>query len=157
MSSLRNSDDSQTLSLLNLIRSNAPLQELKAFTEEQLSQRRSSELADARLGIQRLQEPKYKITRRRVLDVRQLCDEPTFRVPAKPWTTVTDDDGLVSHFLSLYLTWYHPCFPWIDQDVFINEMRTGDLNSEYCSPFLVNALLAEGCVSWLKRRAGAVY
>jgi hypothetical protein len=78
------------------------------------------------------------------------CDgkprEPLYKVPAKPWTRLTDDDDLVSHLISLYLEWVNPFFRVLDEDLFIRAMQSGDFNSEYCSPFLVNAMLAYACV-----------
>ncbi|KAL4807269.1 hypothetical protein BDV18DRAFT_115137 [Aspergillus unguis] len=68
-----------------------------------------------------------------------------FHVPAWPWTTLTDDSNYVSHLLSLYFTWNHPVQKWIDRDLFIRDMQSGDPDSLYCSPFLVNALLAVAC------------
>lgn len=38
---------------------------------------------------------------------------------------------------------------WIDRDLFIADMQGGDLNSRFCSPFLVNALLAVACVRFV--------
>lgn len=139
--------DTRISALLNLILSNASLSELKSYIDEQLRRAQSPELAKAHDEISRLEEASSR-THRSVLYVKRLCDQPVFRVPAKPWTTVTGDDGLVSHIISLYFTWYNPCFPWMDRDVFIRKMREGDLESQFCSPFLVNAILAAGCVSW---------
>lgn len=76
------------------------------------------------------------------ITLESLVDIPLFQVPAKPWTTVTDDDGLVSHLISLYFTWDHPCWQLVNQTAFLLHMRTGDLSSEYCTPFLVNSILA---------------
>jgi hypothetical protein len=72
--------------------------------------------------------------------------KPLFKVPAKPWTRLTDDDDLVSHLISLYLEWVNPFFRVLEEDLFIEAMQAGDFNSEYCSPFLVNAMLACACV-----------
>lgn len=144
---LRDSGDTRISALLNLIRSNASLTELKSYINEQLCRPQSPELAKAHDEISRLHEATSR-TCRSVLDVKRLCDQPVSRVPAKPWTTVTDDDGLVSHLISLYFTWYHPCFPWMDRDIFIRDMKGGNVKSQFCSPFLVNAILAAGCVSW---------
>jgi hypothetical protein len=74
--------------------------------------------------------------------LESLCDIPLFRVPARPWTGVTDDSDLVSHLVSLYFTWDHPCAQFVDQGIFLDHMRRGDLSSEYCSPLLVNTLLS---------------
>ncbi|EGX46078.1 hypothetical protein AOL_s00110g242 [Orbilia oligospora ATCC 24927] len=72
-----------------------------------------------------------------------LDDRPILDVTAHPWTTVTDDDELVSHLMSLYMTWDHPVWHLFDWDIFIDAMKTGD--TTYCSPLLVNATLAEAC------------
>lgn len=72
--------------------------------------------------------------------------DPIYKVPAKPWTRLTDDDDLVSHLISLYLEWVNPFFRVLEEDLFIKAMQSGDFNSEYCSPFLVNAMLGYACV-----------
>lgn len=87
--------------------------------------------------------------RRKVMDIHYLCDEAPCKVPAKPWTSVTEDDDLVSHLVSLYFTWDYPFWTFLDRDVFLRHMARGDLESEFCSPFLVNAVLANACVSSL--------
>ena len=80
------------------------------------------------------------------MDIHYLCDEAPQKVPAKPWTTVTEDDDLVSHLVSLYLAWDYPVNGFLDADVLLRYMRRGDVTSELCSPFLVNAMLANACV-----------
>jgi hypothetical protein len=72
--------------------------------------------------------------------------KPIYKVPAKPWTRLTDDDDLVSDLISLYLEWVNPFFRVLEEDLFIKAMQSGDFNSEYCSPFLVNAMLGYACV-----------
>ncbi|BCS27740.1 fungal specific transcription factor domain-containing protein [Aspergillus puulaauensis] len=74
--------------------------------------------------------------------VDRLCDEPLFQVPCKPWTITTDDDHLISSLISLYFTWHHPLMQVVDQEMFLREMSAGDLASEFCSPVLVNSILA---------------
>lgn len=80
------------------------------------------------------------------ITLEKLCDIPVLRVPAKPWTRVTDDDQLVSHLISLYFTWDHPLSQIIDQRMFIEHMSKGDLSSAFCSPLLVNSVLAMASV-----------
>jgi hypothetical protein len=82
----------------------------------------------------------YRVT------LESLCDIPLYQVPAKPWTEVTDDNDFVSHLVSLYFTWDHPCAQFLDQGVFLEHMRRQDLNSEFCSPLLVNSLLSVASV-----------
>lgn len=83
----------------------------------------------------------------RALSIARLCDIPPFTGHAKPWTTVTDDDQFVSHLISLYFTWCCLAFNFIDRDLFLRDFNSGGINSLYCSPFLVNAMLADACVS----------
>ncbi|KAJ5176089.1 uncharacterized protein N7482_001966 [Penicillium canariense] len=78
--------------------------------------------------------------------LENLCYSPLFTVPAKPWTEVTDDNDLVSHLVSLYFTWDHPCAQFVDQGIFLEHMKMGNLNSEFCSPLLVNSLLSMASV-----------
>ena len=82
------------------------------------------------------------------ITLESLCDIPLFEVPAKPWTDIIDDNDLVSHLVSLYFTWDHPCAQFLDQDIFIEHMRQGDLESEFCSPLLVNSLLSIASVRY---------
>lgn len=78
-----------------------------------------------------------------------MCNMACFKVPAKPWTTVTDDDDLVSHLVSLYFTWDYPFYAFVDRDILLKHMTKGNVNSDFCSPFLVNAILANACVGTL--------
>lgn len=78
--------------------------------------------------------------------LESLCDIPLYQVPAKPWTEVTDDNNLVSHLMSLYFTWDHPCAQFLDQGIFIEHMRRKDLESDFCSPLLVNSILSMASV-----------
>ncbi|PWY85937.1 hypothetical protein BO70DRAFT_423052 [Aspergillus heteromorphus CBS 117.55] len=75
----------------------------------------------------------------------RLFDHPVYLVPAQPWTSLTEDDDYVSRLISLYFTWNHPTQIWIDRDLFIQDMQSGDPNALFCSPLLVNALLAVAC------------
>ncbi|KAL5043834.1 hypothetical protein BDW71DRAFT_216100 [Aspergillus fruticulosus] len=76
------------------------------------------------------------------ISVEKLCDSPLFQVPCKPWTKVTNDDHLVSGLISLYFTWDHPLMQVVDQQMFLRDMSAGDTSSEFCSPVLVNSILA---------------
>jgi hypothetical protein len=50
---------------------------------------------------------------------------------------------LVSKLVSVWLTWDH-FYNFVDQDLFLQAMN-GQIPSTYCSPFMVNALLAYAC------------
>lgn len=49
------------------------------------------------------------------MDIHFLCDEAPCQVRAAPWTTVTQDDDLVSHLVSLYFTWDYPFYSFLDR------------------------------------------
>lgn len=78
--------------------------------------------------------------------LESLCDIPLYKVPARPWTEVTDDNDFVSHLVSLYFTWDHPCAQFLDQGIFIDHMTRGDAGSQFCTPLLVNSLLSMASV-----------
>lgn len=63
----------------------------------------------------------------------------------EPWTTVTRDIELVEHLLALYFCWEYPVFASLSKEHFLEDFRQGI--PRYCSPLLVNALLALGCRS----------
>lgn len=140
----------RTCQLINLIRSNASLSEIRVFLERQFSPEeleRMPEVVETQNHLARIpKEESYARPRRYVMAIQRLADIPIYRVPAKPWTTVTDDDDLVSHLISIWLTWSHPWFRWVNRDLFIRDMQAGNLDCEFCSPFLVNSILAETSV-----------
>ncbi|GAB7352669.1 hypothetical protein MBLNU459_g3032t1 [Dothideomycetes sp. NU459] len=84
--------------------------------------------------------PGYKA----VAESVDLKKEIPFRVPAAPWTCLTSDDELVSHLVSLFLVWVNASERLIEEDLFIEGMRSGDVDTIYCSQSLVNAVLALG-------------
>lgn len=146
MKTIRNQEDPNSRDVLNLIRSNAPLDEIRAHVV-------GGQAAGHPLGSRDIESP-LKIPKRSpsiYMDVKRITDMPLFEVPAKPWTSVTDDSAFVSHLISLYFSWQQPTFRWIDRDLFINDMKSGKLGSRFCSPLLVNILLTVACVSILGR------
>jgi hypothetical protein len=68
---------------------------------------------------------------------------PQMKVPASTWTNVTNDSGLVQHLLALYFCWEYPTFASLSKEHFVKDFCDG--RHRYCSPILVNALLALGC------------
>lgn len=59
------------------------------------------------------------------------------------WTRVTRDTAFVEHLLSLYFCWVHPTYVLFSKELFLGDMGKG--RSKYCSPLMVNALLALAC------------
>lgn len=68
-------------------------------------------------------------------------DEP--KPPPGSWTSITNDVNLVQHLLALYFCWEYPTFASLSKEHFLHDFRDG--RHRYCSPILVNALLALGC------------
>ncbi|TGO21641.1 hypothetical protein BPAE_0208g00120 [Botrytis paeoniae] len=59
------------------------------------------------------------------------------------WTTVTDDDEVIDHLISLYFTWVHPFYPLFNEGHFVKSMHRG--SDEFCSHSLFNAICAMAC------------
>lgn len=83
--------------------------------------------------------------RREGMQISRLNDAPPYQVDCRHWTSVTNDDLLVSHLISLWLTWDKPFYNWMDQHLFLRDMHRGNTSSYYCSRLLVNAVLANAC------------
>ena len=77
------------------------------------------------------------------------------------WTEVTSDPELVVHLLNMYFTWHYTYFTTLAKSLFWrdflqgNSTRSFKRKTEYCTPLLVNAMLALGChfTSWPKARS----
>lgn len=154
------------MQLLNLIRSNASFDEIRLAVHNRMDRlsfppstsvpasnwtsssatSSVSPLMSNQMDIQPIQYLESS-SGRKIMDINRLTEIPFFELPAKPWTEVTTDNGFVSHLISLWLTWDHVCRNWIDKDLFIAAMKSGDVNSPFCSPFLVNTILSQACVS----------
>ncbi|XP_014553050.1 hypothetical protein COCVIDRAFT_40838 [Bipolaris victoriae FI3] len=57
---------------------------------------------------------------------------------------VISDDHLFRRLISSYFCYPHPCGPFIHKDLFLEDMAAG--RATFCSPLLVNAMLANACV-----------
>ena len=135
-----------------MVRGNATFEQIHCYLDSSLS----SMLAqctdeDSRRKLQSTRQrmevySRVPSFRPKITDVRQLGENAPYKVPAKPWTTVTDDDALVSYLVSVYFTWDYPFYAFVDRNVLRKHITMGDIHSDLCSPFLVNALLANACV-----------
>lgn len=65
-------------------------------------------------------------------------------VPSR-YTTVHTDDGLMRTLLHAYFLQEYDWFTFFHKDYFLDDMIAG--TGTFCSPLLVNAVLAVGCVS----------
>ncbi|KAI1177859.1 fungal-specific transcription factor domain-containing protein [Nemania sp. FL0916] len=70
-------------------------------------------------------------------------ESPEMKVPPSTWTNITNDSALVEHLLALYFCWEYPTFASLSKEHFMRDYVHG--RHRYCSPILVNALLALGC------------
>lgn len=80
-------------------------------------------------------------------------DGPLFWVPASPWTDVTVNDRAVSELVSTFFGVINPYWRFLDEAAFIQDMRRKDVDGLYCSPLLVNAVLA--CASMSTQALGS--
>ena len=73
------------------------------------------------------------------------------RNPVTSWTTVTTDPELVIHLLNMYFCWHYTFFVTLSRQAFNRHFRLGKpplgtrRKIDYCTPLLVNAMLALGC------------
>ena len=81
--------------------------------------------------------------RYRGLDQVLAPEVPEMKVPAGTWTNITGDSVLVQHLLALYFCWEYPTFASLSKEHFLKDFREG--RHRFCSPILVNAILALGC------------
>lgn len=142
---IRDDDKRKVPSVLNMIRSNAPLDEIRLYLTESLDPSHDEEAPPKDQKI----DAGSSHSSHRYMDIKRLSDIPLYEVPAKPWTSVTNDDALVSHLISLHFSWSGCTSYWMDRDLFLRDMRSGKLDSRFCSPLLVNSILAMACVSAL--------
>jgi hypothetical protein len=70
-------------------------------------------------------------------------EEPEVKPSAETWTAIANDINLVQHLLALYFCWEYPTLASLSKEHFLQDFRDG--RHRYCSPVLVNALLALGC------------
>ncbi|OCK77546.1 hypothetical protein K432DRAFT_427930 [Lepidopterella palustris CBS 459.81] len=81
--------------------------------------------------------------------------------PLTSWTTVTSDPELVLHLMNMYFCWHYTFFTTLSKNLFYRDFLLGKpppnsrRKTEYCTPLLVNAMLALGChfTSWPASRA----
>ncbi|KAI1462030.1 fungal-specific transcription factor domain-containing protein [Annulohypoxylon moriforme] len=70
--------------------------------------------------------------------------------PITSWSDVTKDPDVVKHLLNMYFNWHYPYFTTLSRSLFYGDFLKGRSNispnkTAYCSPLLINAMLALGC------------
>lgn len=88
-------------------------------------------------------QPEYATRYRWLGQVLLPLETPEIQAPEVTWTDITSDIDLVWHLLALYFCWEYPIFASLSKENFLNDFKDG--RPRYCSPMLVNALLALGC------------
>ncbi|KAL8986654.1 MAG: hypothetical protein Q9177_004070, partial [Variospora cf. flavescens] len=81
--------------------------------------------------------------------------------PVTSWTEVTNDHELIVHLIHMYFTWHYTYFTTLSKSLFYRDFLLGKpppetkRRTEYCTPLLVNAMLALGChfTSWPAARS----
>ncbi|KAG5927712.1 Nitrogen assimilation transcription factor nit-4 [Claviceps africana] len=74
----------------------------------------------------------------------------TGRDPVSSWTRVTDDPGLITHLINVYFNYHFTYFTVLSKKLFFRDFLQGRASvssrnsTTYCSPLLVNAMLALG-------------
>lgn len=130
---IRESPRLSSMTVIDLIRDSAnPGEAIRALTQQRFEE-------SIHTWRKRHQTPP-------IMSLPPLFTRPPYLVPAKPWTTVTSNDGLVSHLLSLYFHWDYPIYHFLDRRLFLSDMAAG--RTRFCSKMLVNAVLAHACVSF---------
>jgi hypothetical protein len=76
---------------------------------------------------------------------RAYCDSRLYELDIRYWTTIAISNDMAACVLSNYFEYYHPIFACFDADFFISDLISHKL--DFCSPFLLNALMAWACVS----------
>ncbi|KAL5342087.1 hypothetical protein BJX70DRAFT_336429 [Aspergillus crustosus] len=144
---IQESSNTSTLRFVNFIRNDASLPEIRFYLEHQPPRSDNTQPAEIVNVYESLQgrESLDRSPNDRISDTESPIEAPQFSVPAQPWTSIIKDDDLVSRLISLWFTWVHPTCNFIDRNLFIRDMKTGSPSSSYCSPFLVNVILADAC------------
>ena len=75
----------------------------------------------------------------------EMVDPLLLKVTAARWTSVISDEQLLMRLLNAYFLFHHPWFAAFNKDYFLEDMAAG--RGRFCSPLLVNTVLAAACVS----------
>ncbi|KAF4997868.1 hypothetical protein FGRMN_3569 [Fusarium graminum] len=78
----------------------------------------------------------------------EIVDPRLSIIKAKTWTSIIDDDVVLRKLLQIYFLTEYTWFPAFQKDYFLDDMASG--GTRYCSPLLVNAILASACHGYSK-------
>lgn len=98
-------------------------------------------------------ETRYSWTQERDVDKNVFINLAGQTLDIARWTTVSSDNRLMNHLLNLFFTWDNCMERMMYRPMFEEDLTSGPLPNDntprlqFCSAFLVNALLAMSCVS----------
>ena len=90
-------------------------------------------------------DEKYRAQYFRPLLAAEIVDPRLDSVKPSRWTNVSTDDDLMKQILRAYLLSEYSWWTFFHKDHFLDDMVRG--SDRFCSPLLVNAVLAFACVS----------
>jgi hypothetical protein len=90
----------------------------------------------------RSREPSYSVPYHAASHV----DVRISKIYPSKWTSVSTDDDLMRKLLHIYFASEYTSFPFFHKDHFLNDMAAG--GQQFCSPLLVNTILA---LAWVSR------
>ena len=67
-------------------------------------------------------------------------------IPARPWLRLTTNDEFVSRLVDLFFSYLNVYWRCIEENPFLEAMRSESVRSDFCSPLLVNAMCAYASV-----------
>ncbi|WYZ39171.1 hypothetical protein EsH8_III_001085 [Colletotrichum jinshuiense] len=82
-------------------------------------------------------------------------------LPVSRWTTVLKDDKLLTHLVGLFWTWDENLSHLIDRELFVADLSSAgshlsqDQPRGFCSPLLVNAILAVSALHTTRKHPGS--
>ncbi|KAL5603369.1 hypothetical protein FOVSG1_006119 [Fusarium oxysporum f. sp. vasinfectum] len=88
-------------------------------------------------------EKKYKSQYLMPVHAASIVDPRMDEIIPSKWTTVNADDDLMRTFIRAYFLYEYDWFTFFHKDYFLDDMLAG--SNTFCSPLLVNAILAVGC------------
>jgi hypothetical protein len=90
-------------------------------------------------------EEKCKAQYLKPVHAASIVDPRLDQIIPSEWTTVDAGDDLMRTLIRAYFLYEYDWFTFFHKDYFLDDMLAG--SSTFCSPLLVNVILAVGCVS----------
>lgn len=75
----------------------------------------------------------------------EIVDSKLAAAAPSNWTAVCENDELMRMLLNVYFLHDYPWFSFFNKDLFLDDLNSG--RDRFCSPLLVNAVLASACHS----------